>query len=357
MTIPTVLSTSQPEPPVSMRDALERSVVAIDDWLQTYAAEFCDPARVEEASKRIGEYGTLSYIASVQEQNRAALDASTSQPAEIATIRRYVKAARGAIESGQVVDKDVHGTLTKVIEMLDALAATPAVDDMDYVSPPGKNPRALYVSATPAVGVLSKDIAKLMDKHGFSPAARPKFWIELEQMLNCDPIQKPRETCHDCGKREPCDDDCPNCAAAPAVGGEPVAWRTKNDFGHWHVTQNCALAETWRETEKLEVQPLYAAQPASPLRGRDLDWQETFSDRGDGSRDLAGWEANSGFGPWYDISIYFGDGWRVTYDSIPIGDADSPERAKKIAQDDFANRVLYALSASAGTARHESSKP
>ena len=49
----------------------------------------------------------------------------------IATIRRYVRAARGAIESGQVVDKDVHGTLTKVIEMLDALpaalAAAPAV--------------------------------------------------------------------------------------------------------------------------------------------------------------------------------------------------------------------------------------
>jgi hypothetical protein len=47
---------------------------------------------------------------------------------EIATVRRYVKAARGAIESGQVVDKDVHGTLTKVIEMLDAIAATPALN-------------------------------------------------------------------------------------------------------------------------------------------------------------------------------------------------------------------------------------
>lgn len=55
------------------RKALERSMVAIDDWLHSYAGEFCDPACVEESAKRIGEYGTIGYIAHVQEQNRAAL--------------------------------------------------------------------------------------------------------------------------------------------------------------------------------------------------------------------------------------------------------------------------------------------
>jgi len=37
----------------------------------------------------------------------------------------------------------------------------------------------------------------------------------------------------------------------------PVAWRVKNDFGHWHVTQDKALADTYRDVEKKDVQPLY----------------------------------------------------------------------------------------------------
>lgn len=38
---------------------------------------------------------------------------------------------------------------------------------------------------------------------------------------------------------------------------QPVAWRVKNDFGHWHVTQDKALADTYRDVEKKDVQPLY----------------------------------------------------------------------------------------------------
>jgi hypothetical protein len=54
--------------------ALARSVTAIDDWLNTYAPEFCDEARVKEARSRImSEGGTLAYIADVQQQNREAL--------------------------------------------------------------------------------------------------------------------------------------------------------------------------------------------------------------------------------------------------------------------------------------------
>lgn len=53
--------------------ALRRSMVAIDDWLNVYASDLCDPARIEEAKKRISEHGTLSYIAMVQDQNRKAL--------------------------------------------------------------------------------------------------------------------------------------------------------------------------------------------------------------------------------------------------------------------------------------------
>lgn len=54
--------------------ALTRSRIALDDWLNTYAADLCAPDRVKEAWDRIGlEGGTLAYIAFVQEQNRDAL--------------------------------------------------------------------------------------------------------------------------------------------------------------------------------------------------------------------------------------------------------------------------------------------
>lgn len=86
-----------PQPaPDALREALQRSIVAIDDWLNTYASDLCDPKHVEEAENRIGEYGTLAYIANVQEQNRAALAAPVS-PAdgagerEISRIRAKLK--------------------------------------------------------------------------------------------------------------------------------------------------------------------------------------------------------------------------------------------------------------------------
>lgn len=61
-------------PANALRDALERSKTALDDWLNTYASEFCDEERVAEAGKRIMDGGgTLAYIADIQEQNRVAL--------------------------------------------------------------------------------------------------------------------------------------------------------------------------------------------------------------------------------------------------------------------------------------------
>lgn len=53
--------------------ALTLSRIALDDWLNTYASEFCDEGRVKEAWIRISEFGTIGYIAHIQEINRAAL--------------------------------------------------------------------------------------------------------------------------------------------------------------------------------------------------------------------------------------------------------------------------------------------
>lgn len=57
-----------------LRAALDRSMIAIDDWLNTYAPDLCDEARLAETETRIAEMGTLAYIAEVQQQNRAALE-------------------------------------------------------------------------------------------------------------------------------------------------------------------------------------------------------------------------------------------------------------------------------------------
>ena len=58
----------------SILAALERSSTALDDWLNTYAPDLCDAARVKEARQRIRDgHGTLAYIAGLQEQLRAAI--------------------------------------------------------------------------------------------------------------------------------------------------------------------------------------------------------------------------------------------------------------------------------------------
>ena len=58
------------------RAALGRSIIAIDDWLHSYAPEMCGEEYVKATAERLGERGTLAYIADVQQQNRAAIDAA-----------------------------------------------------------------------------------------------------------------------------------------------------------------------------------------------------------------------------------------------------------------------------------------
>jgi hypothetical protein len=53
--------------------AVEKSQIALDDWLNLYASEFCSEIRVEAARRRTNEHGTIGYIADVQVGNRAAL--------------------------------------------------------------------------------------------------------------------------------------------------------------------------------------------------------------------------------------------------------------------------------------------
>ena len=43
--------------------ALNAAILALDDWTNVYASDFCNEARVEEAKARLNEYGTVWYIA------------------------------------------------------------------------------------------------------------------------------------------------------------------------------------------------------------------------------------------------------------------------------------------------------
>jgi hypothetical protein len=79
---------------------------------------------------------------------------------------------------------------------------------------------------------------------------------------------------------------------------------------------------------------------------KQLDWREIFTDRGDGSKDHAGWEAASGFGVWYSIEQYFGSdsyGWEAKLDYEVLSDHDDPDLAKQAAQDDFEQRIYSAV--------------
>lgn len=47
----------------------------------------------------------------------------------------------------------------------------------------------------------------------------------------------------------------------PARAAEAVAWRVKNEFGRWFITQNKALAAAWQDLERFEVETLYTSPP------------------------------------------------------------------------------------------------
>ena len=44
--------------------AINAAILALDDWANMYAEEFCNEAKVAESKVRLNEYGTVWYIAS-----------------------------------------------------------------------------------------------------------------------------------------------------------------------------------------------------------------------------------------------------------------------------------------------------
>ena len=46
-------------------ELLERCRVALNDWINDWAPEMCDPERVQETEERLSEKGTLMYISEI----------------------------------------------------------------------------------------------------------------------------------------------------------------------------------------------------------------------------------------------------------------------------------------------------
>jgi len=58
-----------------LRLALNTAILALDDWTNTYASDFCDEQRVVEAWKRIKDNGgTVAYICDAVTQCKEARD-------------------------------------------------------------------------------------------------------------------------------------------------------------------------------------------------------------------------------------------------------------------------------------------
>jgi hypothetical protein len=102
-------------------------------------------------------------------------------------------------------------------------------------------------TSTPFTKQFQKDCAALRDK-----LASLK-WHIVENTVNKEIIVDLIEECQRLSR------------GSAQTQQEPVAWRVKNDFGHWYITQDKALADTYRDIEGKDVQPLYlsvAQQPA-----------------------------------------------------------------------------------------------
>lgn len=57
---------------ILLHKALDAAILALDDWTNIRAPEFCQDDRVKAARDRLNENGTLWYIATVVEQCREA---------------------------------------------------------------------------------------------------------------------------------------------------------------------------------------------------------------------------------------------------------------------------------------------
>ena len=131
---------------------------------------------------------------------------------------------------------------------------------------------------------------------------------------------------------------------------KPVAWMYVTNDEIWlsldRESPDCLDCDS---TET----PLYAHPPAESSRVSELVWEPVEQTRSDAdpSTEITGWEAETPFGTFYRIDMYFGSdayGFSVCYDNDGIGDADSVDAARHVAQTDFTNRINSVIAAMKG---------
>ena len=63
------------------RELFEEIRIALDDWINTYAPEFCCEVRVQEARERIANAGgTLGYVSTLSQRVRERINELDSKP-------------------------------------------------------------------------------------------------------------------------------------------------------------------------------------------------------------------------------------------------------------------------------------
>lgn len=93
---------------------------------------------------------------------------------------------------------------------------------------------------------------------------------------------------------------------------------------------------------------------ATPIEIRPLKWEELEEDRGDGLKEVRGWESDSGFNMFYEIDRTL-DGYSVSFDYKVFGQFEDPDAAKACAQAHYDRKISEAIAA--GMPRRVSAMP
>lgn len=105
----------------SLHKALQAAVIALNDWTCTFAPEFCSRERVEEAAKRVNEFGTLYYIASVAKQCTDALKENEPDNLQVDDRVRFVKTGDDRLDGCEAVVSGYYGADGIIVNLVSVI--------------------------------------------------------------------------------------------------------------------------------------------------------------------------------------------------------------------------------------------
>jgi hypothetical protein len=230
----------------NMREALQASIDALDDWLNTYASDMCDQERVEAAWKRITDNGgTLAYIAHTQQRNREAL----SQPAVVEGWKLVpVEPTQEMVKAAQ--------TLPEVFSLGDEyhimLAAAPTLPQSEGA----RGAESVIANMPPELHEATKDLVRR-----FAEAMAEKFHKAEQKYGYSDGWLDPTWM-----------DECRQKLIEHLAKGDPRDVANYCAF-LWHHGESTAASGLLSEkVEQEAVEPVATILPSDPYDERDGLW-------------------------------------------------------------------------------------